>query len=187
MDALGKELGVSTMAPYRHFKSRDEILQRAASLVWQEAMREIDFTQPDPIELATAAAVTVRRCMRRHNDISMVALPRRGEFTETTTQSNIFKFVQGLFAVNAEKAYDVAYAWMTITMGAAKVEANTYTYDGDHDGPAVVLEQVPAVSYLAQKEAGVIDETVPRILHDDLASGKFELLIRATLTALLEN
>lgn len=75
MRTLARALRVAPSAIYHHFRSRDEIVQAAVEMVWDEAAADLARRLPDPftadpVEVLVTAGVATRRAFSDHHRLA---------------------------------------------------------------------------------------------------------------------
>ena len=78
MRALGEELGVDATALYRHFPSKDKLLDATVDWMLGEIVKELDFSIIDPREFCTHGALTLRARFGRHPQIGLALMSGEG-------------------------------------------------------------------------------------------------------------
>jgi AcrR family transcriptional regulator len=171
---LASELGASPKAIYHHYENREEIVQAAIDLVWEEAMRDL-FTQiadplreqVDPMELLVLGAVATRRAFGRHHRIA----PHLGAAPPAST-----RFAGGLailgaafeqLGIRGERASMALYAYATYTLGSILLEANRRIAD---EAAGVAVATQFATSDLVPADAPPIDQTTAVALDHAIAT-----------------
>lgn len=188
MRRLGSRLGCTAMAVYSHYPNRDAVLHAAAEEVWREALVDVDLSSSDPVEVAVAAAVSIRRAFRRHGDIALVGIPRTEPGVAGSTQQNISRAMGRMFAVDRDRADQISYSLMTFTVGAAMLEAQRRRGALHQRGSTAVLEKLPAVEHLVSDPTEPSDPAADTpLLGDDLADGRFASALRTLLSGILES
>lgn len=78
MRVLGDELGVDATALYRHFPSKDKLLDATVDWMLGEILGALDRSLTDPREFCTHGALTLRTVFARHPQIGLALMSGEG-------------------------------------------------------------------------------------------------------------
>ncbi len=191
---LASALQVSPAAIYHHFDSRDDIVQAAVGLVWEEIFQEITAETTDallaaPRELLVEGALVTRRVFARHYQIA--------RFMTVTPSSEDPRLAGGLAIIGAvferlglsgDGAGAALFAYATYTLGSIALSASRRLEDDlrspspKHDFSSVAARPPDAPSPTPET-ADAVDRAVIATGHDVETEDRY---FRIGLDALLD-
>lgn len=179
---LAKAVGVSQMALYRHFASKDEILQAALDRVWDDALT-LDEIPSDPVEIVVQASLSVWRAFLAHPSVASLVGAVPDPTPELEERTNNIALLLQMVGIPEDQIATAYTTLATYTLGAVLLIGSRFesmlTLGRD---PGAAREHVLATIQAEDPTAGVLAAIVPTT---EEAETDFEAGVRALLQGLL--
>jgi AcrR family transcriptional regulator len=189
---LAAALGVSPAAIYHHFESRDEIVQAAVGLVWEETIADFLGSGPpsDPEEFLVGAAVAARRGFAPHYRIASNVSARPSVDTRLAGALAIFGALLERLGLRGDRAGAALFAYSTYTLGAILLSASRRLADeqsGSIDAAFSTADaRKPDAPETSPDTTSALDQAVAATgLDDELEERHFVAGLRALIHGLV--